>query len=67
MLKELKLPSLDDYIQTGDRDRFAELVELLALSGINLVRNPTLVRGLDYYSGTCFEVKCNSNELLGES
>lgn len=33
---------------------------------MNVVRNPTLVRGLDYYSGTCFEVKSCSDKL-GES
>ena len=32
-------------------------------------RNPNLVRGLDYYNGTCFEIKLKTNAhgVLGES
>jgi len=40
-----------------ERDQFAELLDLLSLDNITFTRNFTLVRGLDYYNGTCFEVK----------
>ena len=39
--------------------------------GIEYVKDNTLVRGLDYYNGTCFEIKVEGDErvtaLLGES
>jgi len=49
---------------------------MLADSGVEFVRNPHLVRGLDYYSGTCFEIKLQNDggllangfsDLLGDS
>jgi histidyl-tRNA synthetase len=40
-----------------ERDQFSELLDLLSLDNITFARNFRLVRGLDYYSGTCFEVK----------
>ena len=44
---------------------------MLAFSNITFVRNPKLVRGLDYYSGTCFEMKLlqgdDFSQVLGES
>ena len=45
-----------------ERDQFAELLDLLSLDNITFTRNFTLVRGLDYYNGTCFEVKMNPTQ-----
>jgi len=50
-----------------ERDQFSELLDLLSLDNITFARNFRLVRGLDYYSGTCFEVKMgqgSQNTLL---
>ena len=70
------LPSIDDFATLEDRDHFLTLQEMLADSGVNFSHNPRLVRGLDYYSGTCFEVKLEHDgglvnhgfsDVLGES
>ena len=40
------------------------------MHGIQYHRNERLVRGLDYYNGTCFEIKTTSSEsdnVLGKS
>ena len=40
------------------------------MHGIEYTRNKSLVRGLDYYNGTCFEIKTVSDEadkVLGKS
>lgn len=43
-------------------------MELLRLAGVNVVVNDRLVRGLDYYNGTCFEIKClQKTSVLGAS
>ena len=64
MLIEAGLPSIDDFIESRWRDNFEDLIELLGHSGIRIRRNEKLVRGLDYYNGTCFEIKLvdQSNE-----
>ncbi|MEI6285221.1 MAG: histidine--tRNA ligase [Bacillota bacterium] len=38
---------------------FAAVQEILADLNLNIVVNPRLVRGLDYYTKTVFEIKCN--------
>ena len=35
---------------------------MLRIADIKFIRNPKLVRGLDYYSGACFEVKLASGQ-----
>ena len=57
VISSLELPDIDDYIEQPWRDMFADLEELLTLNKISYKRNRKLVRGLDYYNGTCFEVK----------
>jgi histidyl-tRNA synthetase len=48
-------PALRDSLSDASRAHFEQLQELLAVSGIDVVVNPRLVRGLDYYSHTVFE------------
>ncbi|MFW5489395.1 MAG: histidine--tRNA ligase [Desulfovibrio sp.] len=50
------VPELPDHICPKCRDHFAEVLEVLDASDISYVRNPRLVRGLDYYQSTTFEV-----------
>ncbi len=48
-------PRFDDYLNALSADFFAEVCEGLDALGIAYVRNPRLVRGLDYYGHTAFE------------
>ena len=61
VISSVGLPSIDDFIDDKWRDNFEDLLSLLKLSGISYRRNEKLVRGLDYYNGTCFEVKLSGS------
>lgn len=63
------MPSIDEFIDRDWLDTFSDLEELLDVHGIDHTRNPNLVRGLDYYNGTCFEIKLKTKAdgVLGES
>jgi histidyl-tRNA synthetase len=51
-----KLPRISDHLCVDCRDHFAKLKEELKLRGIAYEENWRLVRGLDYYTRTTFEV-----------
>lgn len=61
---ELKLtvPSILDYLEDEARSHFDRLLELLAEAGVRFRIDPSIVRGLDYYTDTVFEVQ---SSLLG--
>jgi histidyl-tRNA synthetase len=48
-------PLLRDYLSTEDTEHFAQVRELLDVAGVVYELDPTLVRGLDYYTRTLFE------------
>jgi histidyl-tRNA synthetase len=48
-------PLLLDSIDAEDRDHFQQVRELLDVASVPYVIDPTLVRGLDYYTRTVFE------------
>ncbi len=48
-------PKIGDHLCEACRAHFAEVQRLLAQLGIEYTLNPTLVRGLDYYTRTVFE------------
>jgi histidyl-tRNA synthetase len=48
-------PLLLDRLTADDRDHFSAACELLDLAGVVYEVDPTLVRGLDYYTRTVFE------------
>ncbi|MEN8711085.1 MAG: histidine--tRNA ligase, partial [Arenicellales bacterium] len=48
-------PDILDYLDDESREHFQRVQQLLDKLGISYVRNPNLVRGLDYYSRTVFE------------
>jgi histidyl-tRNA synthetase len=50
------LPSIADYLCEGCSTHFEEVLALLATIGHEYERDPQLVRGLDYYTRTTFEV-----------
>lgn len=56
-MKELiaKAPKLIDHLDPDSRDHFNKLQQYLTHAGIEFTVNPTLVRGLDYYTRTVFE------------
>ena len=51
-----KLPRISDHLCEECRVHFAELERQLALRNISYERNWRLVRGLDYYTRTTFEI-----------
>jgi histidyl-tRNA synthetase len=56
-------PSLLEYLSDEDRAHFDELTACLEALGTPYRVEPTLVRGLDYYSRTLFEVQGRGGEL----
>ncbi len=50
-------PDIFDYLDSASREHFERVHLLLERLGIGYIRNPNLVRGLDYYSHTVFEWK----------
>lgn len=54
-LKE-KLPVISQHLVGEDADHFARVKELLRAIGVAFTEDPHLVRGLDYYTRTVFEV-----------
>jgi histidyl-tRNA synthetase len=51
-------PVYGDYLNAASQDFFAAVREGLTALGIDYMHNPRLVRGLDYYCHTCFEITC---------
>jgi len=64
-----KLPSILDSLDESDREHFRRVREFLDDLGIRYTVNPRLVRGLDYYARTTFEVTHGAlgaqNAILG--
>jgi histidyl-tRNA synthetase len=53
------LPKLIDHLDTASAEHFSEVCSLLDSAGTPYSVNPKLVRGLDYYNRTAFEVTSN--------
>lgn len=49
-------PHLRDHLSRASRNHFAGVCRLLESSGIEFELSPRLVRGLDYYTNTVFEI-----------
>ncbi|HJV31598.1 MAG TPA: histidine--tRNA ligase [Bacillales bacterium] len=49
-------PSIIDYLNDDSKRYFEKLQEYLTLLNISFVVDPNLVRGLDYYNHTAFEI-----------
>jgi histidyl-tRNA synthetase len=50
-------PSILDYLGDGSKRHFDRVCDLLTQLGIGYAINPRLVRGLDYYTHTAFEIQ----------
>lgn len=51
-----KLPSILDFLSPGDAEHFRRVCEFLEDRAIRYIVRPRLVRGLDYYARTTFEI-----------
>jgi histidyl-tRNA synthetase len=56
-------PSILDVLDAADRAHWEGLLRYLTVLGVEHVVDPTLVRGLDYYTRTLFEVKTKEADL----
>jgi histidyl-tRNA synthetase len=56
-------PALIDFIDDADREHWEGLLGALDVLGIDYAVDPTLVRGLDYYTRTLFEVRATTSDL----
>jgi histidyl-tRNA synthetase len=52
-------PTIVERLEGSDAEHFAEVRSLLDAAGIAYVVDPTLVRGLDYYTRTIFSFVCD--------
>jgi histidyl-tRNA synthetase len=48
-------PKITDYLCDECREHFVQVQKYLDVAGVEYVVNPTIVRGLDYYTKTVFE------------
>lgn len=53
-------PSIQDYLNEESRTYFEKVKQYLTDLGIEYVVDPNLVRGLDYYNHTAFEIMSNA-------
>jgi histidyl-tRNA synthetase len=53
-------PTIVERLEGEDAEHFAEMRALLDAAGISYVVDPTLVRGLDYYTRTIFSFVCDA-------
>lgn len=60
-------PVLLDCLTDADRAHFDGFLAALDALGLPYTVNPRLVRGLDYYTRTCFEISANSGEIGSQS
>ena len=63
-------PKMIDYLNEPSREHFLKVQEYLKAMNIDFVVNPKIVRGLDYYTHTVFEVEASvegfgSSNVLG--
>jgi histidyl-tRNA synthetase len=56
-------PVLLDTLGDASKRHFQEVRDLLAALGVTSQVDPRLVRGLDYYTGTIFEIKARTGNL----
>ncbi|MBX3120277.1 MAG: histidine--tRNA ligase [Fimbriimonadaceae bacterium] len=49
-------PSILDYLEPESKERLDEVQRLLKIAGIRFQLDPKIVRGLDYYTETVFEI-----------
>lgn len=63
-------PKTIDYLNDSSRERFEKVKEYLDIMQVSYEVNPSIVRGLDYYSHTVFEIEAKvegfgANNIIG--
>lgn len=58
-----KAPFVNDYLSDESKTYFTKVKTYLDLLNIEYVINPRLVRGLDYYNHTIFEIEANIKDF----
>ena len=61
LLKEA--PNIHDYLSSEDKEYFQDLCAILEMIGIPYRIDNFIVRGLDYYNGTVFEVFSSNGKI----
>lgn len=56
-------PSILDYLTDSAKQRFESVKQMLDMLGIDYVVDPDMVRGLDYYNHTIFEIMVKAKSL----
>lgn len=64
---KVKAPQILDFLSQDSRDHFMKVLEYLDELNIPYILDHTLVRGLDYYTKTVFEVWPQTNEQTAQS
>ena len=55
-------PKITDHLCQDCHDHYAQVLQLLEGAGVSYEEDPTLVRGLDYYTRTVFEVQVDNGK-----
>ena len=58
-------PKTIDYLNEESKERFSKVKDYLDIMQIDYEVNPSIVRGLDYYSHTVFEIEAKSSKGFG--
>lgn len=58
-----KAPKTIDYLNKESKKRFEKVKEYLEVMGVEYTVDPSVVRGLDYYNHTVFEVEANIKDF----
>jgi histidyl-tRNA synthetase len=61
-------PKITDYLNENSKEHFEKVQKYLSAMNIDFTINPNVVRGLDYYTNTVFEVEADikgSQNVLG--
>ena len=58
-----KAPVITDYLSDESKEHFKKVIDALTDMGIDYEIDPTLVRGLDYYTYTVFEIVANIKDF----
>ena len=62
-----KAPTTLDYLNEESRTRFEKVQEYLDIMQIEYTINPKIVRGLDYYNHTVFEIEAKAHHIEVET
>lgn len=59
-------PKITDFLSKQEIDEFEQIIKLLEKNGIIANVDPTLVRGLDYYTNLVFEINSTDERLSAQ-